>query len=74
MPEAERLDVDRLAAEVTARGVPAAARGTVEEIVADVAAQARPGDVVVAMSNGAFGSIWTKLLAAMGDRGGTRGA
>ena len=55
VPEAERLDVDRLAAEITARGVPAAARGTVDEIVADVAARARPGDVVVAMSNGAFG-------------------
>ena len=65
VPEAERLDVDRLAAEVTARGVPAAARGTVEEIVADVAARARPGDVVVAMSNGAFGAIWTKVLEAL---------
>ncbi|HQR28948.1 MAG TPA: Mur ligase domain-containing protein, partial [Anaeromyxobacteraceae bacterium] len=55
VPEAERLDVDRLAADVTARGVPAQACGTVDEIVAGVVAQARPGDVVVAMSNGAFG-------------------
>jgi UDP-N-acetylmuramate: L-alanyl-gamma-D-glutamyl-meso-diaminopimelate ligase len=69
VPESERLDVDRLAADVTARGVPAAARATVEEIVDDVAAQARPGDVVVAMSNGAFGGIWTKLLAALGGGG-----
>ncbi len=27
---------------------------------------ARPGDVVVAMSNGAFGGIWDRLLAALG--------
>jgi UDP-N-acetylmuramate: L-alanyl-gamma-D-glutamyl-meso-diaminopimelate ligase len=65
VPEAERLDVDRLAADVSRRGVPAVASGTVEEIVAGIAAQARPGDVVVAMSNGAFGGIWTKLLAAI---------
>jgi UDP-N-acetylmuramate: L-alanyl-gamma-D-glutamyl-meso-diaminopimelate ligase len=69
VPEAERLDVDRLAADVTARGVPATARGTVEEIVADVAVRARAGDVVVAMSNGAFGAIWTKVLEAVAGRG-----
>jgi UDP-N-acetylmuramate: L-alanyl-gamma-D-glutamyl-meso-diaminopimelate ligase len=68
VPEAERLDVDRLAADITARGVPAAARGTVEEIVAEVAARARPGDVIVAMSNGAFGAIWTKVLEALRTR------
>ncbi len=68
VPEAERLDVDRLAAEVTARGVPASARATVEEIVADVAAKARPGDVVVGMSNGAFGAFWTKVIAAVPSR------
>ena len=68
VPEAERLDVDRLAAEITARGVPAAARGTVDEIVADVAARAKAGDVVVGMSNGAFGAIWTKVLEAIRAR------
>jgi UDP-N-acetylmuramate: L-alanyl-gamma-D-glutamyl-meso-diaminopimelate ligase len=68
VPEAERLDVDRLAAEIAARGVPAVARGTVDEIVADVAARARPGDVVVAMSNGAFGGVWTKVLEALRAR------
>ena len=49
-------------------GVPAAARGTVEEIVADVAARAKAGDVVVAMSNGAFGGVWTKVLEAIRAR------
>jgi UDP-N-acetylmuramate: L-alanyl-gamma-D-glutamyl-meso-diaminopimelate ligase len=66
VPEAERLDVDRLAADITRRGVPAVASASVEEIVAGIAKQARSGDVVVGMSNGAFGGIWTKLLEAVG--------
>ncbi len=65
VPESARLDVDRLAADIGARGVPARACATVDEIVAGVAAEARPGDVVVAMSNGAFGGIWDRLLAAL---------
>jgi UDP-N-acetylmuramate: L-alanyl-gamma-D-glutamyl-meso-diaminopimelate ligase len=66
VPEAERLDVDRLAAEISASGAPARACGTVEEMVEAVRQLARPGDVVLAMSNGAFGGIWDKLLAALG--------
>jgi UDP-N-acetylmuramate: L-alanyl-gamma-D-glutamyl-meso-diaminopimelate ligase len=38
----------------------------VDEMVEDVAARARPGDVVLAMSNGAFGGIWNKLLDRLG--------
>jgi UDP-N-acetylmuramate: L-alanyl-gamma-D-glutamyl-meso-diaminopimelate ligase len=33
------------------------------DAVVDVA---RPGDVVLAMSNGAFGGIWDKLLTRLG--------
>jgi UDP-N-acetylmuramate: L-alanyl-gamma-D-glutamyl-meso-diaminopimelate ligase len=65
VPESERLDVDRLASEISRGGPPARACATVEEMVAAVASSARPGDVVVAMSNGAFGGIWDKLLAAL---------
>jgi UDP-N-acetylmuramate: L-alanyl-gamma-D-glutamyl-meso-diaminopimelate ligase len=35
-------------------------------MVAAVKAAARPGDVVVAMSNGAFGGICDRLLVALG--------
>jgi len=66
VPEAERLDPDRLARDLTARGTPAGACASVEEMVEGVAAEARPGDVVLAMSNGAFGGIWEKLLARLG--------
>jgi UDP-N-acetylmuramate: L-alanyl-gamma-D-glutamyl-meso-diaminopimelate ligase len=59
--------VDRLAADISGRGVPAVASATVDEIVAGIAKQARSGDVVVGMSNGAFGGIWTKLLQAVGS-------
>jgi UDP-N-acetylmuramate: L-alanyl-gamma-D-glutamyl-meso-diaminopimelate ligase len=68
VPESERLDVDRLARDVSAGGVPARAYASVDEMVQGVLASARPGDVVVAMSNGAFGGIWDKLLGALGKR------
>jgi UDP-N-acetylmuramate: L-alanyl-gamma-D-glutamyl-meso-diaminopimelate ligase len=66
VPEAERLDVDRLAREISSAGPRAHACASVEEMVEGVARVARPGDVVVAMSNGAFGGIWDGLLAALG--------
>jgi len=65
VPEAERLDVDRLTQEISAAGTPARAAATVEEMVEAVTATARSGDVIVAMSNGAFGGIWDKLLTAL---------
>jgi UDP-N-acetylmuramate: L-alanyl-gamma-D-glutamyl-meso-diaminopimelate ligase len=69
VPASERLDMGRLAREISAGGPPARVCGTVEEMVEAVAASARAGDVVLAMSNGAFGGIWDKLLARLGARG-----
>jgi UDP-N-acetylmuramate: L-alanyl-gamma-D-glutamyl-meso-diaminopimelate ligase len=68
VPESERLDVDGLVCALSEGGKPAHAFGTVDEMVPAIAASARPGDVVVAMSNGAFGGIWGKLLEALGRR------
>jgi UDP-N-acetylmuramate: L-alanyl-gamma-D-glutamyl-meso-diaminopimelate ligase len=65
VPEAERLDVGAVVEELSRAGKRARALATVEELVAALAAAARPGDVVVAMSNGAFGGIWGKLLEAL---------
>jgi UDP-N-acetylmuramate: L-alanyl-gamma-D-glutamyl-meso-diaminopimelate ligase len=39
-----------------------------EPLVAAVAAEARPGDHVLVMSNGSFGGVHAKLLAAIGAR------
>ncbi len=66
VPASERLDVVKLAGEIAARGQPATACASVDELVAKVVDFSRPGDVVVAMSNGAFGGVWDKLLQALG--------
>jgi UDP-N-acetylmuramate: L-alanyl-gamma-D-glutamyl-meso-diaminopimelate ligase len=42
--------------------------GTIEEVVQLVASAARPGDHVLCMSNGGFGGIHAKLLAALAAR------
>jgi UDP-N-acetylmuramate: L-alanyl-gamma-D-glutamyl-meso-diaminopimelate ligase len=65
----ERFDSARLAAELQERGVEAHHLPSVEEMVAFVAAHARPGDVVLCMSNGGFGGIHQKLLAALNEDG-----
>jgi UDP-N-acetylmuramate: L-alanyl-gamma-D-glutamyl-meso-diaminopimelate ligase len=66
VPEAERLDLARLAG---ALGAKAAAMPSVDAIVARIAAEARPGDTVALFSNGAFGGAHGKLLAALAARG-----
>ena len=66
LPEAERLSEDRLVADLMARGVSARYVPTVEEIIAIITREARPGDRVVAMSNGGFGGVHDRLLAALG--------
>jgi len=62
----ELFSAGQLARDVAARGVPAEACPDVEGVVERVSDAARPGDVVVVMSNGDFGGVWEKLLAALG--------
>jgi UDP-N-acetylmuramate: L-alanyl-gamma-D-glutamyl-meso-diaminopimelate ligase len=66
VPADQQLDVDRLATALQAHGIDAVAAGDVDRLVTDVAGQVRPGDVVLVMSNGAFGGFIGKLLAALG--------
>jgi UDP-N-acetylmuramate: L-alanyl-gamma-D-glutamyl-meso-diaminopimelate ligase len=61
----ERFSADALAADLAAHGRSATALPDVDAIVARVAAEARPGDVAVVMSNGDFGGVWGKLLDAL---------
>ncbi len=61
----ERLDVDRVVAELNARGVAAQQLPDVAAIVEHVAAKAAAGDVVAILSNGGFGGIYEKLPAAL---------
>jgi UDP-N-acetylmuramate: L-alanyl-gamma-D-glutamyl-meso-diaminopimelate ligase len=52
------------------RGLGARARcaATVDELAAGVAGDSRPGDHILVMSNGGFGGLHEKLLAALGKR------
>jgi len=47
------------------RGIDAEMVDGADAIVARLAASCTPGDVVVVMSNGGFGNVWEKLLAAL---------
>jgi UDP-N-acetylmuramate: L-alanyl-gamma-D-glutamyl-meso-diaminopimelate ligase len=66
LPEGERLSVDDLVRDVRALGSSATAGPSVDGIVAHLADRAMEGDVVVVMSNGGFGGIHGKLVAALG--------
>jgi UDP-N-acetylmuramate: L-alanyl-gamma-D-glutamyl-meso-diaminopimelate ligase len=65
LPEAERLSPDQLVSDLRARGRHARFIPDVDAIVRVVAAESRDGDVVVLMSNGAFGGIHGQLLRAL---------
>ena len=64
----DRLSAEAIAASLTQRGGEAVVREEVDALVAEIASRARPGDVVLVMSNGDFGGIWGKLLTALGKR------
>jgi UDP-N-acetylmuramate: L-alanyl-gamma-D-glutamyl-meso-diaminopimelate ligase len=62
IPEAERLDVARLAREL---GEKAAAADSADSIVETLARETKPGDVVALLSNGAFAGIHARVLSAL---------
>jgi len=68
VPEADRVDAKKMAAEIAASGTPCRWMESPDAIVTALAAEAKDGDVVLAMSNGAFGNLHKKLLAALEAR------
>ena len=52
-------------------GARAVVAATIDELVARIVAVARPGDHVLCMSNGGFGGVHAKLLAALAAAAGT---
>jgi UDP-N-acetylmuramate: L-alanyl-gamma-D-glutamyl-meso-diaminopimelate ligase len=66
-PEGRRLDVARIVSDLRSRGVNARNLNSIDAIVKTVASEAKPGDVLLVMSNGTFGGIHQKLLAALGQ-------
>ncbi|MBX3231779.1 MAG: UDP-N-acetylmuramate:L-alanyl-gamma-D-glutamyl-meso-diaminopimelate ligase [Labilithrix sp.] len=65
IPEAERLDVARIAAAI---GEGATAAPSIDAIADTLVREAKPGDVVALLSNGAFGGLHERLLHALGAK------
>jgi UDP-N-acetylmuramate: L-alanyl-gamma-D-glutamyl-meso-diaminopimelate ligase len=65
LPPEERLSESRLVEDLTAKRVHARHLPDVDAIVDTVSREARQGDMIVVMSNGGFGGIHRKLLAAL---------
>ena len=61
IPEAERLDLAAVAAQILKHGRRARIVPTVDGIVQLIAPELRSGDVVAILSNGGFGGIYEKL-------------
>jgi UDP-N-acetylmuramate: L-alanyl-gamma-D-glutamyl-meso-diaminopimelate ligase len=61
VPEGERLDPEHVVADLNRSGKPAKLLANADEIIAAIAPEARPGDVIAILSNGGFGGIYEKL-------------
>jgi UDP-N-acetylmuramate: L-alanyl-gamma-D-glutamyl-meso-diaminopimelate ligase len=64
----ERLDVARIAREISARGRAAEAPADHDAMLARVLDEARPGDTLVLMSNGDFSGLLPRSVAALALR------
>ncbi|WP_394835150.1 Mur ligase domain-containing protein [Pendulispora rubella] len=63
VPEGERLDLELLARAIGER---AQAMPSIDSILEQLASEARPGDTIVLLSNGAFGGLHRRLLGRFG--------
>ncbi|HVL65654.1 MAG TPA: UDP-N-acetylmuramate:L-alanyl-gamma-D-glutamyl-meso-diaminopimelate ligase [Vicinamibacterales bacterium] len=70
LPDDERLSAEAVVSDLKALGVDARYIPETSEIVKAVAREARPGDLVIVMSNGGFDNIHQRLLDALAARGG----
>jgi UDP-N-acetylmuramate: L-alanyl-gamma-D-glutamyl-meso-diaminopimelate ligase len=70
VPEGDRFDSAALAVALQRSGQRAALHADADAVVSALAGEAQPGTVVLIMSNGPFGGIHDKLLAALRARQG----
>ena len=71
IPEAQRLDVDRVVSDIQRHGKQARILADATAIVNAIAPELKSGDVVAILSNGGFGGIYEKLperLRALGAK------
>jgi UDP-N-acetylmuramate: L-alanyl-gamma-D-glutamyl-meso-diaminopimelate ligase len=66
-PPGDRLDPERLAADLRGKGLAARHLADVSTIIEQVASTAAAGDTVVVMTSGGFEGIHDRLLARLGD-------
>ena len=66
-PPGNRLYVERLAADIRRRGVPAKAIQNTAQIVEHLSQRVSAGDTVVIMSSGSFENLHERLLQKLGD-------
>ncbi len=65
IPENDRLNPDQLSADIARLGGRGFYLPDLDSIVAKVKETAEPGDIIAVLSNGGFGGIHEKLLAAL---------
>jgi UDP-N-acetylmuramate: L-alanyl-gamma-D-glutamyl-meso-diaminopimelate ligase len=65
VPESERLDPQALANAIAQRGKDAHYSETIDALVERIAQEAKPGEVVLLMSNGSFGGLAQKLMGRL---------
>ncbi|HEY2908431.1 MAG TPA: UDP-N-acetylmuramate:L-alanyl-gamma-D-glutamyl-meso-diaminopimelate ligase [Vicinamibacterales bacterium] len=65
LPEPERLSVPQLVRELNGCRQSAREATSIDDIIATIVDEHKPGDIVVLMSNGGFGGIHQKLLKAL---------
>ncbi len=70
VPVGEELDVRKLVEDLKSQGIAAEGSTDVQALVDLAARESQPGDVLLVMSNGAFGGFIDKLLAALEARVG----
>ncbi|MFY9644856.1 MAG: UDP-N-acetylmuramate:L-alanyl-gamma-D-glutamyl-meso-diaminopimelate ligase [Terriglobales bacterium] len=69
IPEAERLDLNRVISEIQKQGKPARILADADAIVNAIAPELRERDVVAILSNGGFGGIYEKLPQRLRELG-----
>jgi UDP-N-acetylmuramate: L-alanyl-gamma-D-glutamyl-meso-diaminopimelate ligase len=69
VPAGERLHPENVVAALRARGLESSVVADADAIVAAIAPELRPGDVVAILSNGGFGGIYEKLPKAIAKLG-----
>ncbi len=68
LPEAERISIPKMVDAIAADGKEVLLIPDVGEIVAHVAAHARPGDLIAGLSGSSFGGLHDRILDALRER------